>query len=122
MGNSDAAKVFKFASDNSAIEFGLIDTKNSGSVVLTNHTVGKIRASSTAEKMDNGGKTITRITHNHPRNSDPSPSDKTNAGNFPKSQGQNIGYNVYQPGNKMVVGYDKNDVVFRIKSSFFFGN
>jgi hypothetical protein len=122
MSNSDAAKVFVFASDNSSIEFGFIGTKNSGSVVFTNHTEGKIRASSTATKMNKEGKIITEITHNHPKNSDPSGSDKTNAGKFPKSQGQNIGYNVYQPGNKMVVGYDKNGVVFRMNSTLFFRN
>ncbi|MDD3751592.1 MAG: JAB-like toxin 1 domain-containing protein [Tissierellia bacterium] len=82
MSNSDAAKVFVFASDNSSIEFGFIGTKNSGSVVFTNHTEGKIRASSTATKMNKEGKIITEITHNHPKNSDPSGSDKLMLENF----------------------------------------
>ncbi len=122
MSNSDAAKVFNFASDNSAVEFGLINTKHNGSVVLTNHMENKIKTSITAKKMDKEGKIIIEITHSHPHNSDPSEPDKTNVGKFLKSHGQNVGYNVYQPGNKMVVGYDENGVIFRMESSLFFGN
>ncbi len=122
MKTKDAAKVFKFASDNLSIEFGLIETKKSGSFVLTNHTVDQVRASSTAKKLDKKGYTITEITHNHPYNGDPSFADKNNAKNFPTSKRQIIGYNVYQPGRKQIVVYNGKRILFRWNSSWYFGN
>ena len=118
----DAAKVFTFASKNASnVEFGLVETKNSGSVVLTNHTLDKVAASATAIKMDKEGKTITEVSHNHPNNSGPSPQDKTNAGNLPTSHGHSVGFNIYQPGNNAVVGYDQQGILFTTNSQLYYG-
>jgi RHS repeat-associated protein len=117
----DASKVFKFASDNTSIEFGLVETNGSGSVLLTNHTKDAVAATKTAVNMSNEGKQISEVTHSHPINVGPSDADKTNAGNFSTSQGKAVSFNIYQPKSKMVVGYDKNGVIFQMSSTLFYG-
>lgn len=42
------ADLFKFFADNTKIEFGLINTKDNGSLVMTNHKEGQVSASAEA--------------------------------------------------------------------------
>ncbi len=112
----DAVNMFVFASDNSNVEFGLIETNSGESVVMTNHSSNKISASRTAKKMDESGMQITTITHSHPSNSDPSSTDISNVKNFSTSQGRDVNYNVYQPDKKSIVGYNSKGNLFTILS------
>lgn len=113
---NEAEKLFVFASDNTNVEFGLIETKGEGSVLMTNHTSDKIAVSATAEKMDDSGMQVTTITHDHPQNTNPSKADISNA-RINKSTGGNVNYNLYQPGNKNVVGYNGKGVIFNVNSN-----
>ncbi len=69
---SSGAELFKFFADNTKIEFGLINTQNDGSTVMTNHKEGSVNASATAKTLSDNGKTVTSVVHNHPNNSNPS--------------------------------------------------
>jgi len=48
------------------IEYGLINTQNDGSTVMTNHNETSVSASATAQKMNDKGQTVTSVVHNHP--------------------------------------------------------
>ena len=70
-GNEDvAANVFKFMADNSAIEYGLINSE-SGSTIVTQHGASKVNFGIALNIAENEN-TITSIFHNHPGNSGPS--------------------------------------------------
>jgi len=125
---SDAEKVFQFAADNVFIEFSLVETKNSGSIFLTNHTYNMVNTS-IARELDSEGKTITTMTHNHPRNSGPSNQstvygdrgDIPYAKAFPLSQGQKITYQIYQPDKKNIVVYDGTGKLYDMSSVAYYG-
>lgn len=69
---SDGANLFKFFANNTKIEFGLINTQNNGSLVMTNHQEHSIKVSKQAKRLSMNGATVTSIVHNHPNNSYPS--------------------------------------------------
>ncbi len=97
--NGAAADLFKFCADNTSVEFGFIETKDNGSVVMTNQHKSKVAVRRTAEAMDKSSTTILEINHNHPGGGPPSKADKGGAAGFTKSQGQTIKYNVYTSTN-----------------------
>ena len=112
---SAGAELFRFFADNTQIEYGLINTENCGSVVMTNHKRSSVSATITAKKMSEGGQIITSIVHNHPGNSDPSgfnkgdkDGDRFAASTFTKSHGRVINYYVYTPKNGKLIQYDEH--------------
>jgi RHS repeat-associated protein len=115
---SAGAELFQFFADNTQIEFGLINTRSDGSTVMTNHKAGSVKASLTALKMSEDGKTVTSIVHNHPNNSNPSgfgtsdtSGDKFAANTLTNSHGYIVEHYVYQPGTNTLVTYDENNII-----------
>ena len=101
---SDGANLFKFFANNTKIEFGLINTQNNGSLVMTNHQEHSIKVSKQAKRLSMNGATVTSIVHNHPNNSYPSGfrkkdnhGDKYAAALISNSKGYRVEHYVYQP-------------------------
>ena len=107
------ADLFKFFADNTKIEFGLINTKDNGSLVMTNHKEGSVEASKTAQKLSDKGQTVTSILHNHPDNSQPSGFEKgaTRGDKFAANILPNVERFVYQPKNNALVMYDNASII-----------
>ena len=110
---SSGAELFKFFADNTKIEFGLINTLNDGSTVMTNHEEGSVSVSAAAKELSNKGQTVTSIVHNHPYNSNPSgfkkgdnSGDKFAAKQLIKSHGYIVERYVYKPKTSLLVEYD----------------
>ena len=111
--NSDGMDLFKFLADNTSVEYGLITTKNEGSVVLTNHKAGGVFATSYAKKMSDAGATVTSVSHNHPGGTGPSGFDKKNthgdrftAMRFHFSHNTKVAYYVYTKKDNKMSEYD----------------
>ena len=105
---SSAAKLFKFFSDNTSVEFGLI-TSDDYSFVITNHEEGSINVDMVAEKMNNNGNRIGLIMHSHPHNSPPSGfgGDKRDGGDkIAASLMPFVEHYVYLPKYNAVINYD----------------
>ena len=111
-GESEGAELFRFFADNTKVEFGLINTLNDGSVVMTNHKNDEVKATQTAQIMDANGKTVTSIVHNHLGNATPSQGarngDTAAAGTLTTSHGHKIVRYVYQSNSNNLVEYNKN--------------
>jgi hypothetical protein len=107
------ADLFKFFADNTKIEFGLINTKDNGSLVMTNHKEGSVEASKTAQKLSDKGQTVTSILHNHPNNSQPSGfrAGATSGDKFAANILPNVERYVYQPKNNALVMYDNTSII-----------
>ncbi|MDR1859702.1 MAG: hypothetical protein LBR06_02115, partial [Bacteroidales bacterium] len=107
------ADLFKFFADNTKIEFGLINTQDNGSLVMTNHKENKVGVSMAAQKLSDNGQTVTSILHNHPNNSLPSgfragdaSGDKFAAAKYlPDAERY-----VYYPRNGALIQYDNNSI------------
>ena len=107
------ADLFKFFADNTKIEFGLINTKDNGSLVMTNHKEGEVSASATAQKLSDKGQTVTSILHNHPNNSKPSGfrTGDTSGDKFAANRYlPNVDRYVYRPRNGALIMYDNNSI------------
>jgi len=107
------ADLFKFFADNTKIEFGLINTKDNGSLVMTNHKEGEVSVSSTAQKLSDKGQTVTSILHNHPHNSQPSGFGASDTGGDKAAASRylpNVERYVYHPRNGALIPYDNNSI------------
>ena len=116
------ADLFKFFADNLKIEFGLINTTNDGSIVMTNHDDNSVRASKMAKELSDKGVDITSILHNHPNNTPPSGfgskdkrGDKYAAMILP-----NIERYVYQSSHNVLVMYDNESIIGTISWEMLF--
>ncbi|MDR0810826.1 MAG: hypothetical protein LBN23_00910, partial [Paludibacter sp.] len=108
------ADLFKFFADNTKIEFGLINTQDNGSLVMTNHKENSVRASATAQKLSDKGQTVTSILHNHPDNSQPSGfrTGDTSGDKFAADKYlPNVDRYVYHPRNGSLIQYDNNRIL-----------
>jgi len=108
------ADLFKFFADNTKVEFGLINTKDNGSTVMTNHKEGTVAVSMTAQKLSDKGQTITSIIHNHPNNTDPSGfevGDKSGDKFAADKYLPNVERHVYQSQNNVLVMYDNKSII-----------
>jgi len=115
---SSGAELFKFFADNTKIEYGLINTQNDGSTVMTNHKKGKVNPWSFIKNYQENGEIITSFTHNHPQNSDPSGFGKNSKSGdkfFADALIRYLGYfpdnYVYQQKNNNLVLYDNTTQV-----------
>jgi len=111
---SSGAELFKFFADNTKIEYGLINTQNDGSTVMTNHNETSVSASATAQKMDDKGQTVTSVVHNHPEPYGINPSgfrlkDKSGDKFAARMFVPNVERYVYQNGK--LVAYDGKSVI-----------
>lgn len=133
---TDAKTVFKFAAENTSVEFGLINYTEGGvskSIVLTNGEPNKVSASTVAKSIERRGAVITEVGHNHPRGTQPSGynqrgtplpgdpiGDRTNAVSYPNnSNGDPIKRFVYAPSNNAVFEYNAEGYTF-MPSIFYF--
>ena len=109
---TSGASLFKFFADNTKIEFGLINTQNNGSTVMTNHKEGSVNASATAQNLSDKGQTVTSILHNHPNNSQPSGfrTSDTRGDKFAANILPNVDRYVYHPRNGALIQYDNNSI------------
>jgi len=110
---SSGAELFKFLADNAKVEFGLINTENDASTVMTNHMESEANLGSFIEKYKKNSQTITSIIHNHPGNTDPSgfkkdskSGDRFAEKNIVKYLSYSPELYVYQPGNNSLVMFD----------------
>ena len=108
------ADLFKFFANNiKKIEFGLINTKDNGSLVITNHKEGSVEASMTAQKLSDKQQTVTSIVHSHPNNFPPSGFTKgaTSGDKFAAYKYlPNVDRYVYNPSNGVLIQYDNNSI------------
>lgn len=107
------ADLFKFFADNTKVEFGLINTSDNGSLVMTNHKASSVEASMTAQKMSDKGQTVTSILHNHPNNSQPSgfgANDRTGDKFAAARYLPNVDRYVYHARNGALIQYDNNRI------------
>jgi RHS repeat-associated protein len=124
--NECGIDLFKFLSDNTSVEYGLITTSRNGSVLMTNHKDRTVFVMGTAEEMDKNGLTITSIIHNHPGSDQPSGfrenstgGDKYAAERLVRSHGNEVQYYVYRPQNGLyqmfnyehLLGYSSHSMV-----------
>ena len=126
---SDGANLFKFFANNTKIEFGLINTQNNGSLVMTNHQEHSIKVSKQAKRLSMNGATVTSIVHNHPNNSYPSGfrkkdnhGDKYAAALISNSKGYRVEHYVYQPQKGRLIMYDKNKIIGPIPWEYLFSS
>ena len=126
---SDGANLFKFFANNTKIEFGLINTQNNGSLVMTNHQEHSIKVSKQAKRLSMNGATVTSIVHNHPNNSYPSGfrkkdnhGDKYAAALISNSKGYRVERYVYQPQKGRLIMYDKNKIIGPIPWEYIFSS
>ena len=117
--SNEADKLFKFAADNTNVEFGLIKLEDNN-IVMTNHSRDKIAATKTAGNLDSNGQSVKEVTHSHPKNYGPSDVDKTNAGRLSTSNGNPVSFNVYQPKNDLILNYNATGVQYRINATLYF--
>lgn len=116
---ASGAELFKFFADNTKIEYGLINTQNDGSTVMTNHNETSVSASATAQKMADNGQIVTSVIHNHPEPYSINPS-----GFGPKAKdGDKFAARMYVPNaeryvyqNGKLVAYDGKSVIGTIIS------
>ena len=103
----DGADLFKFFADYTKnTEFGLINTAEHGSTVMTNHLERKVYMDPFTDKMNAAGQTITSVVHNHPRNGDPSSDDRSAAGNLTTTLNYSVQEYVYR--YKSLVPFNAN--------------
>jgi uncharacterized protein RhaS with RHS repeats len=110
---SSGAGLFKFFADNTKIEFGLINTTDNGSTVMTNHKENSVNVSAKAQELNDKGQTITSIAHNHPNSSQPSgfkTGDKT-GDKFAAMYLPNIERYVYITKNNTLIMYDHKNII-----------
>ena len=126
---SDGANLFKFFANNTKIEFGLINTQNNGSLVMTNHQEHSIKVSKQAKRLSMNGATVTSIVHNHPNNSYPSGfrkkdnhGDKYAAALISNSKGYRVEHYVYQPQKGRLIMYDINKIIGPIPWEYIFSS
>ena len=126
---SDGANLLKFFANNTKIEFGLINTQNNGSLVMTNHQEHSIKVSKQAKRLSMNGATVTSIVHNHPNNSYPSGfrkkdnhGDKYAAALISNSKGYRVEHYVYQPQKGRLIMYDKNKIIGPIPWEYIFSS
>jgi RHS repeat-associated protein len=119
-GESAGAELFKFFADNTKVEFGLINTQNDGSTIMTNHKEGVVNPWSFIKNYKKNGETITSFTHNHPSNSDPSGFGKNSTSGdkfFVESMTNYLGYSpvnyVYQTDKNSLVMYNNTTQVIK---------
>jgi hypothetical protein len=115
---SAGADLFKFFSDNTKVEFGLINTKSNGSTVMTNHSENSVSASATALQMSEAGGTVTSVVHNHSNNSNPSgfrtddtSGDKFAANLLLNSHGNQVERYLYQSKTNSLVMYNEKRII-----------
>ena len=113
--NIAGADLFKFFENNTGVEFGLINTKEHGSTVMTNHLEDRVGVTKAALKLHDEGQTITSIVHNHPTNQGPSGfghyGDHDIEGDGPNAKF--LGYvprYVYLPKHNTLIPYNKDRV------------
>ena len=136
--NSNVAnKLFKFTAENSKVEFGLIETRYGGSVLMTNHHSSQIAVTQTAVDMDSRGQVVDAVYHNHPKNNPPSYGIKVESGkrithgDIPSSRqliqsgGQDVIFGVYT-SNRSLPNYGNvylyNHATPRKPGYYSFGN
>ena len=107
---TDGADLFNFFSRHTTeTEFGLINTSEHGSTVMTNHLERQVGVTDMAKKM----KTVTSIVHSHHDGLDPYPTgfrprdtdgDRFSVNNF----GSSVKHYVYVPKGNSLIRYDAN--------------
>ncbi len=113
LNESSGADLFKFFADNTKVEFGLVNTMENGSTVMTNHKEGSVGVAVTVKKLSDKGQTITSVIHNHPNNSPPSgfrAGDKS-GDKFAANVLPNVDLYVYQPRNNSLVMFDNQSII-----------
>ena len=112
------ANLFKFVSDNTQIEHGMILTTSGQTFVLNDHRESSINVTGVASAFDKKGLTITAIIHSHPKNTPPSgfkptdnKGDRFQAANLVESHGYKINHYVYQPQNNGLIEYTQDAVL-----------
>ncbi len=119
---AEAEKLFKFMSDNTKVEFGIIETKNAGSLVMTNHNTLGVAVGQTAQKIYGSNfADVERISHYHPPTGRQGPqnNDLTNAGKI-NAKNPNVVFSIYSRS----LGYiPYNDLgVLNTSGATIFGN
>ena len=95
------ADLFKFFADNLTIEFGLITVGPKGAIVVSSHEHSRVPVSEVAKAVNKEWDTVvSKIIHNHPKNSDPSKSDIESIRTMPKAK-----HFVYLPKTEDLIEY-----------------
>lgn len=66
------AELFKFLSDNTVVEFGMITTLSSKAIVFTDSDIKSINLYKKAQQLEINGETVTQLLHSQPNNTIPS--------------------------------------------------
>ena len=112
---SAAGELFKFLSDNTSVEFALINS-DKGSIIMTNHTENKASPMPYFQKMSYNNILITSFIHNHPGNSGPSGFRKEFKGDRKFLMNVKLKYGyipdsyIYQPKYNELVKYNIDSV------------
>ncbi len=112
---SAAGELFKFLSDNTSVEFALINS-DKGSIIMTNHTENKASPMPYFQKMSYNNILITSFIHNHPGNSGPSRFRKKFKGDRKFLMNVKLKYGyipdsyIYQPKYNELVKYNIDSV------------
>ena len=113
------ARLFKFLSDNTIVEFGLINTLNSESFIMSDNNEHSINMHAFVRTTIPDSYTLTSFVHSHPRNSIPSGyledlgdiGDKSMANKYRESNNYRIEHYVYQPKYNRLIQYDENSII-----------
>ena len=118
--SSVGRSLFVFLADNTIVEFGMVQTLEDASYIMTQHGERGIYINALATGLDNMGNTVTNVIHSHPGNSIPSGfndndkvGDRFAAKQFQTSQGNPVNHYVYSPKTGGIIKFNYNGYAHR---------
>ena len=121
------AELFKFLSDNTLAENGMVTTFDKA-IIFSDHSVNSINLFKKAKQVEKAGGTVTKLIHSHPNNTIPSGyssnlknnGDKVVANIFDKSNNYLVEHYVYNPKYGNLTQYDKEKIICIIEYNLIF--
>ncbi len=124
---TSGAELFKFLSDNTLVENGMITTLDKA-IIFSDHSVNSINLFKKAKQLEIAGGTVTKLIHSHPNNTIPSGyssnlknrGDKVVANILDKSNNYLVEHYVYSPKYGNLTQYDKEKIIGIIEYNLIF--
>ena len=110
-------ELFKFLSDNTSVEIGIVTTSSGKSFIASDNQENKVKIDLLAYILDKEGETISSVLHSHPKNTIPSgfndtdtEGDKFSLINLKEQLNYEVFHATYNPGEGSVLRYTASGI------------